>query len=90
MNYQRDQVAAIREKQNTRNDKEDSDSPHEKPFSAAVTDASLARSTITGAVLIKNSLIDLAIVFIILSYLLGSISVLEKVNDYNKGIHNFT
>ena len=48
LNYQRDQVTAIKEKQAGKEDKEDSDLPLEKPFSAAVTDTSLGRSMITG------------------------------------------
>jgi len=45
LNYQRDQIAAIKDKQQRKEEGEDSTLPHEKPFSAA-TDTSLAHSTI--------------------------------------------
>ena len=48
LNYQRDQVAAIKEKQKRKEDKEDASLPKEKPFSAAATETSLAQSTIIG------------------------------------------
>jgi len=47
LNYQRDQIAAIKDKQQRKEEGEDSTLPHEKPFSAA-TDTSLAHSTIVG------------------------------------------